>query len=136
MYVDPALNKNNLFLQRVVNGIKYGIEGSIEAAEGNNSVNWKERLIDLSGIEPQQARTGQALLFVGNSWDTTAKPGKRGVRDGVVHRSPLNVPADQGRVLLTLDVSIQKDEDSGSSLQPGVCEKACCADKGSSPLPK
>ena len=67
---------------------------------------WKEEVVKTLGIEPSRAIAGQPLILVGHRWADAAKD-KHNFRQGVLHRSPTNVPASQARILLVLDVKME-----------------------------
>ena len=80
---------------------------------------WKRTLVDMSGVPVSQSPTGEPAVLVGRRWHVwsieqqgSAEPSLRGPMGGVLHRSPQNVPADQGRILLNLDV-VCRHEDFG-----------------------
>ena len=97
---DPVEAVPNPFLDRV----RY----SDHEREGQlYGPHWKETLVRMSSVPVQQAPTGEPILLVGRLWyqhATTRK--KKGVHyfHPVLHRSPQNVPHNQGRILINLDV--------------------------------
>jgi hypothetical protein len=125
------------YLQRVRNNDKeYEVH-----QEGNDRTDWKDILVERSHVQIQQVPTGQALVIVGNAWSDWSKEEgtspsigrRRRRRDGVLHRSPQNVPKDQGRILLVLDVIHDRDENSNSTSKNknkknnSPCQKDCCS---------
>ena len=100
LFVDPQLhdNDNNVYIERIR-------QASATGSSHPGMPEWKNQLMEQSGIVPQQAATGQPLLMVGSAWNHVAKPGQPTL-PGVLHRSPPNVPRKQGRVVLVLDVTI------------------------------
>jgi hypothetical protein len=120
------------YLQRVRNNDK-----EYEAQEGNDRTDWKDILVERSHVQIQQVPTGQPLVIVGNAWsewskeeDTSPSIGRR--RYGVLHRSPQNVPEDQGRILLVLDVIHGRDDNNNSNNSKNKknnspCQKDCCS---------
>ena len=102
------------YLQRVRNNDK-----EYEVQEGNDRPDWKDILVERSHVQIQQVPTGQPLVIVGNAWsewskeeDTSPSIGRR--RYGILHRSPQNVPKDQGRILLVLDVIHGRDDNNSN----------------------
>uniref|UniRef100_A0A6U2Z150 Uncharacterized protein n=1 Tax=Entomoneis paludosa TaxID=265537 RepID=A0A6U2Z150_9STRA len=132
-YLNPPTDDNPQ-LKLIANGMKanqaHGFFGTCNEDDDTNMPlpeDWKERLVAESGVTPQQAATGQAVLLVGKAWPQV----RRGAPlPPVLHRSPHDVPSDQARVLLTLDVvlgtSNQKKNDSS-------CQESGC-DCTSSPI--
>jgi len=100
-YVDPDATKNNVIIQRVMDP-----QGGLVKPAA-----WKERQIAKSGVTVCQAALGEPVVLVGHRWSETKKAHLDDL-SGVLHRSPLNVPSSQGRVLLTLDVVIDEEESS------------------------
>lgn len=89
-----------------------------------NSGDWKDELLKESGIEASQAKLGQGMMFVGYRWQESLK-GKHQSKDilpPVVHRSPRNIPTDQPRVILTMDVEMASTHDGREKW----CSKNCC----------
>ena len=120
-YVDPLEHIDNVHLQRIIQGNKV-----LEMGAGNNRKDWKERLMEQSGVEAQQANTGSLFLMVGNAW---SNGGRHPPRQPVLHKSPHDVAEDQARVILTLDVSVKSrdDTDDGYLLLDAACTKDCCS---------
>lgn len=117
LYIDTCHDTSqNVYWQRIMAGDK-----TVEEADGNVDPEWKARLLEKSGLTPQQARTGQALLFVGNAWPRHM-PNKP---FPVLHKSPRGVPGNQARLLLSLDVILQSEGENKE--QDNVCSKGCCS---------
>jgi len=72
---------------------------------------WKKTLVEMSGVPMSQSPVGEPAILVGRRWyvwsidrERSEEESHKGPMAGVLHRSPHNVPADQGRILLNLDV--------------------------------
>ena len=74
--------------------------------ELDNHPEWKEAAVKTSKVGLNQAETGQPIMLVGNQWREVAKQEYKNIQT-VLHRSPHNVPKQQGRVLMTLDVLVE-----------------------------
>lgn len=68
--------------------------------------NWKQKLVQSSGISISQSPTGEATMLVGRLWPFVSNNDipTVGPTAGVLHRSPHNIPRGQDRILLNLDV--------------------------------
>ena len=125
-YIDHVKYRGNPYLKRIVNGNK-----AVEKSAGNNFHDWKERLVEQSGMESEVALTGHVRILLGHRWSEFSVSAKDNdeYRPGVLHRSPLNVPRKQGRVLLTLDVVMKEatDDTHGSGHVHGKkCRQRGC----------
>ena len=117
MYMDEEAHKNNNgkvnpFLQRVR-------ESDYDEEARRLGPDWKKKLVELSGVPTLGSPTGEPALLVGRMWSTWSIEKEQqdtplqGPMAGVLHRSPHNVPVDQERILLNLDVVCAYDsEDS------------------------
>lgn len=105
MYIDPSIYYNGVH-DRIINNDR--------PSDLAHYTNWKEQLVKTSGIEPCQAKLGQAAMLVGFRWPDMAGTFDSN-RDPVIHRSPLNV--NDGRVLMVLDVKLEEEP----------CTKECCS---------
>jgi hypothetical protein len=65
-----------------------------------------QRRVDPS-MEFQQARSGRAVILVGKRWHEFAKAHGTTERPAVVHKSPQGLRPWQGRVLMTIDVTMK-----------------------------
>ncbi|CAB9498068.1 unknown protein [Seminavis robusta] len=94
---------NNPYLERIANPDKVR-----EIALGNDRSDWKERLMEQSGVKTHHVPGGKPVLLVGQSWNQCAKPRTEGSnkRAAVTHRSPHGLAAGEGRVLLNIDVIV------------------------------
>ena len=90
-------------------GVPYGRPGK-----------WKEEMVKRSGVKLHQTVAGDPVILIGRLWSNSKVAGLPELSP-VLHRSPLNVPSKQGRVLLTLDVitTAMKEEDD-------ECNERCC----------
>ena len=107
MYIDPKIYYNGVH-DRIINN---------DPPSGMAHLrNWKEHMVKASGIEPGQAKLGQAAMLVGFRWPDFARKLDLN-RVPVIHRSPLDVK--DGRVLMVLDVKLEEE----------LCDKGCCSNK-------
>lgn len=94
-HVDPLSSINNPYLDRVANPNK-----EAEIANGNDRHDWKERIIEESGVKYQQVPGGLPVILVGRHWPEVAK---NDARAAVIHRFPHGFSKRQGRVVLDMD---------------------------------
>ena len=93
---------------------------------GNNDLDdWKERyleesrLFDLEVVQ-NQASVGRPALLIGHRWKELCSQQHKESRSVVLHRSPRNIPHDEGRILLVLDVVVREENEEGA------CPERCC----------
>lgn len=100
-------NKFDPFLQRVRNS-----DPDVESKRLGD--NWKQKLVERSGISISQSPTGEAAMLVGRLWPfvSNQKRPTMGPTAGVLHRSPHNIPRGQDRILLNLDVVCHSNSES------------------------
>lgn len=111
VYIDPALYSRKERVQYIVENT------SPSNLVGEES--WKDMVLVEEGLDPTNAPTGGALFLTGYRWSQYSKFQYQG-RNPVLHRSPLNVSKDQGRVFSALDV-VMEDLERDSHKCTGSC---------------
>ena len=79
---------------------------------------WKQKLVEMSGIPISQSPTGEPAMLVGRMWSAWSQQRDapiEGPMSGVLHRSPHDVPGNQERILLNLDVLCAYDYDENEA---------------------
>ena len=96
----------------------------------NATFEWKDEMVEKSGLKVLTPKhPGEPIIFVGNRWSVSKKREMPNLMP-VLHRSPNNIPKNQGRVLLTLDVTTRAEHDHDHDhheKETSPCTKACCS---------
>lgn len=119
LYLDPDLYD---IYPRIQNVLKNDCPSDLTGMD-----DWKDvLLLDQLALTPDTAPTGSSIFLLGHQWlDRMAHKNLDG--RAVLHRSPVDVPSNQGRVFLALDVVLHPQLDTSSDESNNTCTGECCA---------